>query len=385
MSEYVRRTKYPGKPFSPRFRQLDFELTERCNNNCIHCSINLPANDLDARQRELTTSQVKDILQQAATLGSLEVRFTGGEPLLRADFEELYLFTRRLGVRVLLYTNGCLITPRLADLFERIPPLLPIEITVYGMHEESYEAVTRKSGSYAQFRRGVNLLLEGQVPFIVKGALLPQNRAEMDEFEAWARTIPWMTRRPIYSIFFDFRDRRDDAEKNLLIESLRISPQEGVTLLARDEKYRREMSDFAAKFMGEPGHRLFNCSVCQGRNVSIDAYGRAQPCMGIRSPELTVDISGQDGHASLHDALDQFTHLSDLHATNPDYLMRCAHCYLYGLCEQCPAKSWAEHGTLDTPVEYVCNITHAIARSFGWLREREYGWEVQKWQESVCQ
>lgn len=71
------------------------ELTERCNNDCIHCCINLPVNDSAAKGREMTTDQVKTILKEAADLGCLEVRFTGGEPLLRPDFEELYLFARR--------------------------------------------------------------------------------------------------------------------------------------------------------------------------------------------------------------------------------------------------------------------------------------------------
>ena len=62
--------------------------------------------------------------------------------------------------------------------------------------------------------------------------------------------------------------------------------------------------------------------------------------------------------------------LRELRATNPEYLRRCARCFLKGLCEQCPAKSWAEHGTLDTPVEYLCEVAHAQARWLGWLRGR---------------
>ena len=144
---------------------------------------------------------------------------------MRADFEELYIFARRLGLQVLLFTNGRLITPHLADLLARIPPLVEIEITVYGMHAESYEAVTRRPGSFAQFRRGVNLLLERDVPFAVKSALLPPNKHEIDEFEAWAKTIPgmWTYKRPNYALFFDLRQRRDDTEKNALIESHRLS------------------------------------------------------------------------------------------------------------------------------------------------------------------
>ena len=102
MSEFVRRVTQPIKPVVSRLRQLDIELTERCNNNCVHCCINRPANDAAAERREMTPAQVKDVLRQAVDLGCLHVRLTGGEPLLRPDFEELYLFARRLGLRVAL-------------------------------------------------------------------------------------------------------------------------------------------------------------------------------------------------------------------------------------------------------------------------------------------
>ena len=87
------------------------ELTERCNNNCIHCCINLPVDDKEAQSQELTTAEWKSLLEEAASLGCLSVRFTGGEPLLREDFEELYLVARRLGLKVLLFTNATLSPP----------------------------------------------------------------------------------------------------------------------------------------------------------------------------------------------------------------------------------------------------------------------------------
>jgi radical SAM protein with 4Fe4S-binding SPASM domain len=178
-----------------------------------------------------------------------------------------------------------------------------------------------------------------------------------------------MTEPPSYVVLLDLRNRRDDAEKNRLIASLRLPPDEAVAALARDEaKYRAEMEQFAARFMGPPGAELFRCGA--GHAISVDAYGRAQPCMGVRAPELTVDVLA----TSLEDALERFAGLRQLRATNPEYLRRCAVCFLHGLCEQCPAKSWSEHGTLDTPVEYLCEVTHAQARHLGWLKGNEKGW-----------
>ncbi|TFG60113.1 MAG: radical SAM protein [Deltaproteobacteria bacterium] len=178
-----------GSGRKPLLERLDVELTERCDSDCIHCYINLPAGDPRARVRELPAGEWMRIFREAAELGALTIRMTGGEPLLRDDFAELYLYARRLGLKVSLCTNARRVTPELADLLARVPPLERIEVTVYGMREETYEAVTRVPGSYAGFRRGVALLLERKIPFEVKGALLPPNRGEIDEFEAWAATL----------------------------------------------------------------------------------------------------------------------------------------------------------------------------------------------------
>ena len=392
---FVQKLKSHEFNIASRLSHLDIELTERCNNNCIHCCINLQANDSKAQAREMTTEQIKSILTEAAALGCLQVRFTGGEPLLRFDFEELYLFARRLGIKVLIFTNACLITPQLADLLVRIPPLVFMEVTVYGMRKESYEAVSRVPDSFAQFKRGVDLLLDRKIPFVVKSVLLPPNKSEVDEFEKWASTIPWMDKPPGYSLFLDLRNRRDDEKKNKLITSLRIIPEEGVMVMRRDAaKYRKEMEEFAGKFMGPTGDVLFRCGA--GKSMCIDAYGFAQPCMGVRVPELTFDLRslslrGKSGHCesrlyrdeAISDALDFFKKLREIKATNPDYLRRCAVCFLKGLCEQCPAKSWAEYGTLDTPVEYLCEVAHAQARWMGWLKDGEKAWEIIDWNKQV--
>jgi radical SAM protein with 4Fe4S-binding SPASM domain len=396
MTDYVRRVVAPDKPLLPRLGALDIELTERCDNDCIHCCVNLPAGDAEARARELTTEQWKEVLRQAVDLGCLEVRFTGGEPLLRTDFEELYEYVRRLGLKVLLFTNARQLGvgrdgsggrgERLADLLAGMPPLVPLEVSVYGMRRTSYEAVTRVSGSFEQFQRGVRRLLERGIPFIVKSVLLPPNRDEKNELEAWALSSVGMTRPPDYALYLELRNRRDDSAKNELIASLRLSPEEVLSVLASDElRFRKEKATFASRFMRPPGDALFQCGA--GRAVSIDAYGRAQPCLSLRAPQLSVDVFRIDedggGSSGLAGALDAFAALNARRAENPDYLRRCARCFLHGFCEQCPARSWSENGTLDTPIEYFCGMAHAQARFLGWLRPEERAWDVTDWQARV--
>lgn len=363
----------------PLLSQIDIELTERCNNTCIHCCINQPENDADAFSREMNTDFIKGILTQAAGLGCLAVRFTGGEPLLRGDLTELYLFARRLGMQVILFTNARLITPEHAELFSKIPPGRVVEVSVYGMNPDSYDRVAGQEGAFFEFRRGIDLLLRYKVPFIIKGPKLAFPEEEQEEFEAWAVTIPSMDKMPVYSMNFDLRYRRDDPAKNALITRLRATPEETVAALSRNSLYLKEMVRFCGSFMGPPGDRLFNCGA--GHGTCVDAYGHAQLCLSLRKAETVVDLH----EVTLKGALEVlFPAMRKIRATNSDYLRRCGRCFLKGLCEQCPAKSWVEHGTLDTPVEYFCLVAHTVARHLGLLVEQEHAWEVENWKERVA-
>ena len=364
----------------PLLSTLDMELTERCNHNCIHCYINLPADHPEAGSKEISTKAIKEILGEAAALGCLTVRFTGGEPLLREDFKEIYVFTRKLGMAVILFTNATRITPDLAALFTRIPPGREIEVSVYGTSPSAYEAVTRVPGSFQRAMRGIALLRKHNIPFGVKGALLPPNAGETDQFETWAAAVTG-SRQPVpYTVLFDLRGRRDSPEKNRRIKRLRPTPRQVLEFFSRRKsRYVDEMKSYCAKFMGPPGKRVFSCGAGIG-GASVDAYGRVQPCLLLRHPETGYDLRT----GSLKEALTNFfPKVREKRAADPAYLARCARCFLKGLCDQCPAKSWMEHGTLDTPVDFLCELAHAQARYLGLLKAEEKGWTVENWRDRI--
>ena len=383
-TRYVSKVKVWKSPLwlekGPVLARLDVELTERCNNNCIHCFINQPAGDANLLKRELSTNQIKAILKQAADLGCLRVRFTGGESLLRSDFEEVYIYTRKLGIRVLIFTNATLITDKLVKLLSHIPPLEKMEVSFYGMKMESYEAVSRVEGSFQAARRGINLLLENKIPFIVKSAFLPPNKSEFQDFADWASSLPGMNKNPSYAMFFNLRSRRDSEVKNRFIKSQRIAPDEALGILARDKKsFIQEREEFCSRFIRPPGENLFNCGAGV-KSGCVDAYGYFKLCLLLGHPDTIYDLK----QGTLKEAvLDFFPKVRKTIASNPDYLKRCARCFLFGLCEQCPANSWLESGTLDTPVEYLCGIAHHQARFLGLLAASEKAWEVSDWQERL--
>jgi PqqA peptide cyclase len=79
------------------------ELTYKCPLHCIFCYN--PVNYAENRN-ELSTAQWVDVMQQARKLGAAQLGFSGGEPLLRDDLEELVAEGHRFGYYTNLITSG---------------------------------------------------------------------------------------------------------------------------------------------------------------------------------------------------------------------------------------------------------------------------------------
>lgn len=79
------------------------EITYRCPLHCVFCYN--PLNYAEDK-RELTTDEWKEVLRQARKLGAAQLGFSGGEPLVRDDLEELIGEAHQLGYYTNLITSG---------------------------------------------------------------------------------------------------------------------------------------------------------------------------------------------------------------------------------------------------------------------------------------
>jgi MoaA/NifB/PqqE/SkfB family radical SAM enzyme len=98
------------------------ELTSRCNNNCRHCYGNLPSVDSAVKEKEITLEEIEQIADEAASMGCLGVLMTGGEPMIREDFFDIYRYLKKKGLLITIFTNGTQITEEHIALFKSSPP-----------------------------------------------------------------------------------------------------------------------------------------------------------------------------------------------------------------------------------------------------------------------
>lgn len=86
-------------------------ITNRCNLSCEHCYIEA----LDKKYKdELTTDEARGLIDDLSEMGVPVLLFSGGEPLIREDIFELGSYARERGIRIVISSNGTLITKELA-------------------------------------------------------------------------------------------------------------------------------------------------------------------------------------------------------------------------------------------------------------------------------
>ena len=337
---------------------FELELTARCNNDCAHCFINLPAGDRRAMQAELTLEELDRIAGEARELGALWCLVTGGEPLLRDDFEDAYMLLRRKGFLVSVFTNACLVKERHVRLFKDVPPR-NIEVTVYGATRETYEAVTRKPGSYDAFRRGLALLEEARIPVRLKAMALRANVHELDAIAAFcrARTKDFFRFDPQLHLRYD-----GDETRNALIRAERLSPEQIARLEETDEERCAVMREHRDELLipqasGVRSRRLFRCRPGKD-SFTVGPEGLFRPCASLHHPACVYDLRTE----TLAEAWTSLVpRVWEMTTDKQEYVEGCGACEVFNLCLWCPAHSYLETGALDGDVSYFCSVAHARA------------------------
>ena len=339
---------------------FELEITARCNMSCRHCYINLQANDAEALADELPAAEILDIASQAADLGAVWCLITGGEPLLRKDFTEIYLGLKRLGLLVSVFTNGALINKNHVKLFKKYPPR-DIELTVYGVTPEIYESVTRKAGSFKAFSNALQLLRNADVPFRLKAMAIQSNLHEQQEIAKFccAWTKDFFRFDPQLHLRFD-----GDPTRNAEIRAERLAPAQIVALEEADERRITAMRKNCDSLIDQKPTRsssnlLLQCGAGLGSfNVGYDGCFRL--CSSLWADGTTYDLKAGSLHEAWHDFVPQ---VRNLRTKSQEFNQKCGKCDLYNLCLWCPANEHLETGELSGVSTYFCEVANERAKS----------------------
>jgi len=162
-----------------RPKRCVWELTAHCNMRCRHCASGLGAGF--SRGEELGTREALKLCQQLKDLGCEYVVLSGGEALLREDWEIIARGLVRLGVAVSLITNGLLITAAIAGRI-RSAGLCRVALSLDG-REPTHNYIRRHPASFAIVCRACALLRQAGMPVNIVTHINRMNLAEMEALE----------------------------------------------------------------------------------------------------------------------------------------------------------------------------------------------------------
>ena len=328
-----------GTPFPV---SASLELTARCNLSCAYCYM-VSYRD----EPELSTGEVFSILEDLARAGCLTLLITGGEPLLRQDFPEIWRKAKSLGFLLHFYSNATLVDERIVDLFRELPPLLT-EVTLYGASSETYAAFTGKSDAFDQAVRGIELLKTCVGAFHIKAPVLKQNQHELEAMSALSET---------WDLKFYF-----DAEVFPRLNGDRAPLQSALSMpeaveRVKDDAFHREVWEREFKNRGRPS-RIDKTVMCNGgrSSVHIGPYGDLCMCMLLRDPSFSLRTgSFEEGWDFIHNTVRE-------KPCNPGRV--CNACETIQYCQPCAGKNQFATGDPDVPFERTCEEAKALEKLF---------------------
>ncbi|WP_346863890.1 radical SAM/SPASM domain-containing protein [uncultured Draconibacterium sp.] len=323
------------------------DLTFSCNMNCCHCYIPKSKEFID-RENELSFSEICCLIDELVDEGCLFFTISGGEPLIRDDFIDIYLYAIKKGLIITILTNGTLITPELAKVFSKYPNTY-IEISLYGITTETYENITKTPNSFEKCLQGIEALLDNNVKLNLKTPILTLNAGEIIAINNFAKEKKLNFRCDPYVI-----PQLDGTKEPC---KYRISPQDAVEF---DFLFEDRSNVIKERLLTKENSRQFfrKCtdSVCK---FSITPHGKLQKCTRMTTPSFNLHNSSfKEGWNSL------YSMSLELFSNYPPEKYECSTCNKISICSPCPIDGIVENGAIGSQVEYKCKLTDLRIKQF---------------------
>ena len=161
-----------GHPNSKNeLRLVAWEITRSCNLNCVHCRA---AAERGPYPGELDTGKCLEILEQIVQVGQPIVILTGGEPLLRKDVFELAQHGTHLGLRMVMATNGTLVTPEIAERMNS-SGIKRISVSIDGAGAEEHDQFRKVPGAFEASLQSIDWLKKEGIEFQINTTVTRHN------------------------------------------------------------------------------------------------------------------------------------------------------------------------------------------------------------------
>jgi AdoMet-dependent heme synthase len=311
---------------------VQLDLTYRCNERCVHCY--LDHND----HGEMTTGEIKHLLDELAEAGVFVLSLSGGEIFLRKDFFEILEYARlEKQFCVKLKTNAIMIHEREAARLREIG-VESIQISIYSHRPEVHDGITLVPGSLRRSVDAARFLKSQGLRVIFANVLMVQNVQDYPGMRALAEELGVeCTLDPTVTPMMD----GDRSVLNLGIK------HEKLREVFRDQALVGDVDEFCAVPTGD--ENSLSALPCSAGHTAcyVSPYGDVFPC--VQFPLPTGNVRRQ----KFLDIWRNSEKMNEVRSIRLKDLTTCTSCTHVGSCTRCPGLAYME-GNMRGPSSQDC-------------------------------
>ena len=319
----------------PLISSLQFELSSRCNERCIHCYI---PNDKKNHGFDMPTVKVKSILDEYAAMGGIHVTLSGGEAFLHKDIIEIARYCRQKDLKISILSNLISLTDEQIEALKEVNLSL-IQVSLYSMDPEIHDFITTVKGSFERTKTAIEKLVAADIPVQISCPIMKANRKGYGEVLEYAKSLKIKAQTDYIMM------ARADLDTDNLANRLSLEETEELLreLIEHDTQYRDEtleqlpVSD-EIKFNLERYKAQPVCGVGYD-NCCITANGDVYPCAGWQDYVL-----GNVYKQSLREIWEQSERVKELRKITQASFPQCLECDARDYCARCLVRNYNESG-----------------------------------------
>lgn len=316
---------------------VQLDLTYRCNERCVHCYL-----DHDDHG-EMTTAEIKHLLDEMADAGVFILTLSGGEIFVRKDFFEILEYARKLLFCVKLKTNAVLIREREAKRLRELA-IESIQVSIYSHRAEIHDGITLLPGSLKRSIDAIRFLKSQGLKVIMANVLMSQNLQDYPGLRSLAAELGVEC-----TIDPTITPMMDGSRAPL---SLGLS---GTTLqqVFRDRELVGDVEEFCA-IPAPAGEDELEAMPCSAGHTAcyVSPYGDVYPC--VQFPLPTGNVRRQ----RFVDIWRHSDEMNEVRSIRLKDLSTCSHCTHVSNCTRCPGLAFME-GNMRGPSSQDCEKSFA--------------------------
>jgi len=303
----------------------EIELSDQCNLKCVHCY-----NTTGKGKRPLKTKEIKHIIDELHTIGTVLLIFSGGEAFLRKDFAELIEYAYKKDFLISILTNGTLIGNREIKMLKKFR-IVSIQVSIYSHIPAIHDSITNSKGSFAKSMEIVKQLINNKINVVIATPLMKINFPEYEGIRKMAKSIG-VRHRYSWRIW-----ERNNGSTD--VHALRLSKEEIHRYLSED--LSRNIYSPRAKEELICGAGINTCT--------ISSQGDLFPCT-ILNKKI-----GNLLRQRLDVLWNASVYLNKLRKLRIRNLKKCAKCPSLAYCRVCLGLNWRATRSLLRPAKISCD------------------------------